>query len=50
MRNALSHEEVAQIVKQSYPEAPARNVDRIAKLLIEDAHRSISPRTKQGAK
>lgn len=42
--NKLSHPEVAALVHQLYPDARGRRVDRIAKLLIEDAHRSISPR------
>lgn len=46
MINGLSHAEVEAIVKKSYPQMRPRHVDRIAKLLIEDAHRSISPRRK----
>jgi hypothetical protein len=42
--NMLSHAEVAAIVRQHFPQARPKRVDRLAKLMIAEAHREISPR------
>lgn len=42
--NALSHDQVAAIVRQQFPRAKGARVDSLAKQVIAGAHRVISPR------
>lgn len=42
--NALSREEVAAIVKKEFPRVRGKRADKLAKELIGDAHRLVSPR------
>lgn len=44
--NALTRDEVAEIVRQHYPRAKGEQLDRIAKAAIAEAHRLVSPRKK----
>jgi len=48
--NKLSHAEVAALARNLHPDARARKIDRIAKLLIEDAHHAIPLRKKRAVK
>jgi hypothetical protein len=48
--NNLTHEEVAAFVRKSLPGARRSTVDFLAKLMISDAHRRISPRKKPADK
>ena len=42
--NALSHEEVADIVKKTFPRLKGSRIDELAKAAIATAHRQVSPR------
>ena len=42
--NELSHDDVAGIVQQVFPQARGRKIDQLAKAVIGDAHRKVSPR------
>jgi hypothetical protein len=42
--NGLSPQDVAGIVKQSFPRAKAGRIDALAKVVIANAHRQVSPR------
>lgn len=43
--NALTHDEVAEIVKKAHPRARGARLDELAKHAIARAHRIVSPRT-----
>lgn len=45
--NSLTREEVAAFIRKSLPGARRQTVDILAKLMISDAHRRISPRRKK---
>jgi hypothetical protein len=47
--NALTHEQVAQIIKRQYPRAKGERIDELAKKMIGEAHRIISPRNQRSA-
>jgi histone H3/H4 len=42
--NALSRAEVAEIVKKEFPRAGRKRVDELAKEMVGEAHRLVSPR------
>jgi hypothetical protein len=42
--NALSHDEVAEIVKKAHPRAKRSRIDELAKAAIAAAHRIVTPR------
>lgn len=42
--NELTHAEVAAIVKREWPELRGKKLDAIARLMIAQAHRQVSPR------
>jgi hypothetical protein len=43
--NALSRDEVAEIIKQAHPGVKSSaKIDELAKAVIEEAHRIVSPR------
>ena len=42
--NSLTHAEVAEIVRKYFPQARGKRLDRLAKLMIANAHQAISPR------
>lgn len=42
--NALTREEVAEIVKEQFPRAREKRIDELAKAMIGEAHRLVSPR------
>ena len=44
--NDLSPQDVAAIIKQQYPRAKGTKIDELAKAVIADAHRKVSPRQK----
>jgi hypothetical protein len=41
--NGLSPQDVAGIVKQSFPRAKGGKIDQLAKAVIANAHRQVSP-------
>jgi hypothetical protein len=45
--NDLGHEQVAGIVRQSFPRAKDARLDQLAKAVIANAHRQVSPRKTQ---
>jgi hypothetical protein len=42
--NALSRDEVAEIIRQAHPGVTSAKIDELAKAAIEEAHRLVSPR------
>ena len=42
--NDLSNEEVAAIVRQTFPRVKNAQVDELARAVISNAHRQVSPR------
>lgn len=44
--NALTHDEVAAIVKKEFPRANGHRIDELAKRAIAEAHRIVSSRAK----
>jgi 16S rRNA C1402 N4-methylase RsmH len=42
--NQISHAEVAAIVRQYFPRTRGKRLDALAKQIIADTHRLISPR------
>jgi hypothetical protein len=42
--NGISPQDVAGIVKQSFPRAKAGKIDQLARDVIAKAHRQVSPR------
>jgi hypothetical protein len=42
--NALTHDEVTAIVRQTFPRAKGAKIDALAKAAISNAHRHVSPR------
>ncbi len=42
--NALTHKEVAEIIRRSFPRARGARIDAMAKSVISNAHRQVSPR------
>jgi hypothetical protein len=42
--NNISAQDVAAIVKQSFPRAKGGKIDQLAKAVIAKAHRQVSPR------
>jgi hypothetical protein len=42
--NGISPQDVAGIVKQSFPRSKGAKLDQLAKALIANAHRIVSPR------
>lgn len=42
--NGLSPQDLAGIVKQSFPKAKGGRIDQLAKAVIAKAHRQVSPR------
>jgi hypothetical protein len=45
--NDLSPETVAGIVRQSFPRVKGSKIDQLAKAVISNAHRQVSPRKPQ---
>ncbi|MGA9509532.1 MAG: hypothetical protein WBV55_13020 [Candidatus Sulfotelmatobacter sp.] len=45
--NDLSSETVAAIVRQNFPRAKGKRIDQLAKAVISNAHRQVSPRKPQ---
>lgn len=45
--NGLTHEQVAAIVRHTFPRVKAEHVDGLAKKIIAGAHKMISPRKTQ---
>jgi ribosomal protein L11 len=42
--NSLTSEQVAAIVKQNFPRVKRSRIDELAKAVIANAHRQVSPR------
>ena len=42
--NALTHEQVAAIVRHTFPRVRGEHIDGLAKQLIAGAHAEVSPR------
>jgi len=42
--NGISPQDVAGIVKQSFPRAKGGRIDALAKAVVAKAHRQVSPR------
>lgn len=42
--NALTREEVAQIIRRVHPRAKSTRIDELAKKAVGEAHRLVSPR------
>lgn len=42
--NALTRDEVAEIVKDQFPRARGKRIDELAREAIAEAHRIVSPR------
>lgn len=42
--NALTRDEVAAIVREQYPRATGKRVDELAREMIGEAHRLVSPK------
>jgi len=42
--NALSREEVAQIIRRVHPRAKTTRIDDLARKAVAEAHRLVSPR------
>jgi hypothetical protein len=42
--NSLDNDQVAAIVWQNFPRARGKEIDQLAKGIISDAHRQVSPR------
>ena len=42
--NALTHAEVAAIVRQQYPRARGKEIDELARQMVGQAHSLVSPR------
>ena len=45
--NDLAHEDLAAIVKQEFPRAKGPKINILAKQIVANAHRQISPRNTQ---
>jgi hypothetical protein len=45
--NSLNSGQVATIVRQNFPRAKGKKIDQLAKGIIANAHRQISPRKQQ---
>lgn len=45
--NALTRQEVAQIIRRVHPRAKATRIDELARAAVAQAHRLVSPRQAQ---
>lgn len=45
--NSLGSDELAAIVRQNFPRAKGKRIDQLAKAVISNAHRQVSPRKPQ---
>ena len=45
--NALTREEVAQIIRRVHPRTKATRIDELARKAVGEAHRLVSPRQPQ---
>lgn len=45
--NALTREQVAQIIRRVHPRAKAARIDELARAAVAQAHRLVSPRQPQ---
>jgi hypothetical protein len=45
--NSLGHQQVANIVRKEFPKAKGLRIDSMAKAVVANAHRQVSPRKQQ---
>ena len=42
--NALTHDEIAEIIRRVHPRAKATRIDELARAAVAQAHRLVSPK------